>query len=47
MSGESRDLLATVDEWLACEVTDLPPREGAVVIGIDPGGSTSMTAAAF
>lgn len=47
ISGESRDLLVTVDEWLACEVTTLPPREGSVVIGIDLGGSSSMTAAAF
>ena len=47
ISGESRDLLVTVDEWMACEVADLPPREGQVVIGIDLGGSASMTAAAF
>ena len=47
VSGEARDLLVTVDEWLACEVADLPPRDGAVVIGIDLGGSASMTAAAF
>jgi len=47
ISGESRDLLLTVDEWMACEVSDLPPREGPVVIGIDLGGSASMSAAAF
>ena len=47
VSGETRDLLLTVDEWLACETDDLPPREGGVVIGIDLGGSASMTAAAF
>ena len=47
ISGETRDLLVTVDEWMACEVTELPPREGQVVIGIDLGGSASMTAAAF
>ena len=47
VSGETRDLLVTVDEWLACEVSELPPREGSVVIGIDLGGSASMTAAAF
>ena len=47
ISGETRDLLVTVDEWMACEVTQLPPREGSVVIGIDLGGSASMTAAAF
>ncbi len=47
VSGEARDLLITLDEWHACEVNDLPPREGSVVIGIDLGGSASMTAAAF
>ena len=47
ISGESRDVLLTVDEWLACEVSDVPPRQGQVVIGIDLGGSASMTAAAF
>ncbi|MCC5966505.1 MAG: terminase [Natronohydrobacter sp.] len=47
VSGESRDMLLTVDEWLACETDSLPPRSGAVVIGIDLGGSASMTAAAF
>lgn len=47
ISGETRDLLLTVDEWLNCEVDELPPRAGSVVIGIDLGGSASMTAAAF
>lgn len=47
VSGESRDMLITLDEWLGCETDDLPPREGGVVIGIDLGGSASMTAAAF
>lgn len=47
VSGETRDLLVTLDEWLACEIDTLPPREGGVVIGIDLGGSASMTAAAF
>lgn len=49
VSGESRDLLLTVDEWLACESDDLffAPRQGPVVIGIDLGGSASMSAAAF
>lgn len=46
VSGESRDVLLTVDEWLACE-GELPERRGPVVIGIDLGGSASMTAAAF
>ena len=48
VSGISRDMLITLDEWLACEeVDDLPPRQGGVVVGIDLGGSASMTAAAF
>lgn len=47
VSGESRDMLLTPDEWLACETDMLPPRQGSVVIGIDLGGSASMTAAAF
>jgi phage terminase large subunit-like protein len=47
ISGESRDMLLTVDEWMACEVSDLPERDGPCVIGIDLGGSASMTAAAF
>lgn len=47
ISGETRDLLLTVDEWLACETSELPPRQGQCIIGIDLGGSASMTAAAF
>lgn len=47
VSGECRDLLLTPDEWLACEVSDLPPREGSVVVGVDLGGSASMSAAAY
>ena len=47
VSGETRALLLTVDEWLECEVSEVPERKGQVVIGIDLGGSASMTAAAF
>ena len=47
ISDESRAVLLTVDEWLACESDTLPPRAGSVVIGIDLGGSASMSAAAF
>lgn len=47
ISGETRDLLLTTDEWLKCEIESLPPREGSCVIGIDLGGSASMSAAAF
>jgi len=47
VSGETRDVLLTVDQWLSCEVSEAPERKGQVVIGIDLGGSASMTAAAF
>lgn len=47
VSGETRDVLLTVDEWLRCEAADVPARTGPVVIGIDLGGSASMSAAAF
>lgn len=33
-------------DWTRCETEDLPPREGVCVLGIDLGGSASMTAAA-
>jgi phage terminase large subunit-like protein len=47
VSDEARDVLLTVDEWLACETVDLPERLGPLVIGLDLGGSASMSAAAF
>jgi phage terminase large subunit-like protein len=47
VSGEARDVLLTTDEWLRCETAAAPPREGPVVVGIDLGGSASMSAAAF
>lgn len=49
VSTEDRSTLITVDEWLAAEVSpdDLPPRDGPVVLGVDLGGSRSMSAAAF
>lgn len=47
VSGETRDVLLTVDEWMACEASEPPERQGQVIIGIDLGGSASMTAAAF
>lgn len=47
VSGETRDLLLTVDEWLACEAATMPSRAGPVAVGIDLGGSASMSAAAF
>ena len=49
VSSTDRSVLVTVDEWLAAEMNpdDLPPREGPCVLGIDLGGSRSMSAAAF
>lgn len=47
VSGEARDLLLTVDEWLTAETPDPPHRSGPCVIGIDLGGSASMSAAAY
>ena len=47
VSGENRDVLLTVDDWLGAEVSELPPREGPCVVGIDLGGSASMSAAAL
>lgn len=44
---DNRDVLLSVDTWLRCEVANLPPREGACVIGLDLGGSASMSAAAL
>lgn len=49
ISDETRSLLVTVDEWMEAEVAPdaLPPREGPCVLGVDLGGSRSMSAASF
>ena len=49
VSTEDRSVLVTVDEWLAAEVSpdELPARSGPVILGVDLGGSRSMSAAAF
>ncbi|WP_375264019.1 terminase large subunit domain-containing protein [Palleronia sp.] len=49
VSTEDRSVLITVDEWLAAEVSpgDLPARSGPCILGVDLGGSRSMSAAAF
>lgn len=49
VASDDRSVLLTVDEWLGCEVSpdDLPPRDGPVVLGVDLGGSRSMSAAAL
>lgn len=49
VSSEDRSVLVTVDEWMSAEVDpdQLPPRDGPCVLGVDLGGSRSMSAAAF
>lgn len=49
VSTENRSVLVTVDEWMGAEVApdDLPEREGPCILGVDLGGSRSMSAAAF
>ncbi|HEY8066242.1 MAG TPA: terminase TerL endonuclease subunit [Methylosinus sp.] len=49
VADENRSVLITADQWLSCETDDLffAGREGPVIVGIDLGGSASMSAAAF
>ncbi|MGR3743930.1 MAG: terminase large subunit domain-containing protein, partial [Pseudooceanicola nanhaiensis] len=49
VSTEDRSVLITVDEWLSAEVApdELPPRDGEAILGVDLGGSRSMSAAAL
>lgn len=47
VAAEGRDVLVQVDDWLKCEVKELPPRQGKVIIGLDLGGAASMTASSF
>jgi phage terminase large subunit-like protein len=48
VASDDRSVLCTVDEWMAAEVSPdaLPKRDGPVVLGVDLGGSRSMSAAA-
>lgn len=41
------EFVVQVADWKACEVAQLPAREGPLCVGLDAGGSTSMTAIAF
>lgn len=47
INTEARAVLIDLDSWLPCETDDLPPRQGDVIIGLDLGGSASMSCAAF
>ncbi|WP_370302490.1 terminase large subunit domain-containing protein [Pseudooceanicola sp.] len=44
---DSRDILISLDDWLKCETDALPPKAGPCVIGLDLGGSASMSAASY
>lgn len=44
VSTDTRSVLITTDQWLRCEVEELPPRDGPLVVGLDLGGSSSMSA---
>lgn len=47
VAEDNRDALLDLNEWLACETDDLPPRQGQVVIGLDQGQSASMSAVSY
>lgn len=47
VSAEARDVLLSLDQWLAAETDQLPARSGPVIVGLDLGGSASMSAVAF
>tara|TARA_R110000823_G_scaffold130015_12_gene257931 strand:+ start:42936 stop:44492 length:1557 start_codon:yes stop_codon:yes gene_type:complete len=47
VADESRRVLVTVDEHMACETEDLPARQGPLIVGIDSAESASMAAAAY
>ena len=44
----NKELVCSVDDWRKCvvEPADLPPRQGRAWLGVDLGGSASLTAAA-
>lgn len=43
----ARQAVVTLADWEACARVAAPPREGPAVVGLDLGGSTSMSAAAI
>jgi phage terminase large subunit-like protein len=49
VSSDDRSVLITVDEWMGAELAPdaLPRRDGPVILGVDLGGSRSMSAAAL
>lgn len=49
VAADDRSVLLTVDEWMGseCAPDTLPERDGPVILGVDLGGSRSMSAAAL
>ncbi len=47
VAAEGMQLLLTPDQWKKCEVGELPAREGSLVVGVDLGICSSMSAASF
>ena len=47
VSADNTEMLIDVDNWMNCEVDELPPRKGPVVVALDAGESASMSAVAY
>lgn len=47
ISDATNEPLIPLDDWLACETETLPERAGPLVVGLDLGGSASMSACAL
>ena len=47
INDASNEPLVSLDDWLACETDTLPERAGPLVVGLDLGGSASMSACAL
>ena len=46
LPGEpAREMICTPEQWQRCVTDRVPPREGVAVVGLDAGGSASMTSA--
>ena len=44
-ANPAAEMLVALDDFMACETPELPERKGACYLGVDLGGSASMTAA--
>ena len=44
-ANPTAEMLVALDDFTACETAELPERRGACYVGLDLGGSASMTAA--